>query len=84
MHPRTRSKLASFLFYVPFGLRMWKLFKGTGTALADLRRDYRLAGLTEAELAADPIQQFERWFAEGVSTGLEEKKMGIKGSNRTR
>lgn len=62
MRPKARSKLLSFLFYVPFGLRMWKLFKGTGTTIADLRRDYRLSGLEEKDLAADPFQQFGRWF----------------------
>jgi pyridoxamine 5'-phosphate oxidase len=72
VHPKTRSKLASFLFYVPFGLRMWKLFKGTGAAIADLRRDYRLAGLAEADLAPDPLQQFDRWFKDAQAADLLE------------
>lgn len=32
--------------------------------LADLRREYARAGLTEARAAADPIAQFQAWFAE--------------------
>jgi len=30
--------------------------------LADLRKDYTLHGLHEAEMAADPFHQFEQWF----------------------
>lgn len=72
MRPRTRSKLLSFLFYVPFGLRMWKLFKSSGTAVADLRRDYQLSGLEEKDLATDPLAQFERWFQDARTAGLLE------------
>ncbi|MFL6139789.1 MAG: pyridoxamine 5'-phosphate oxidase [Frankiaceae bacterium] len=35
--------------------------------VADLRRHYRLAGLAETDLAADPMTQFDRWFAEAVA-----------------
>ncbi|WP_329374214.1 pyridoxamine 5'-phosphate oxidase [Streptomyces sp. NBC_00669] len=31
-----------------------------------MRKQYRAAGLTEAELAADPYRQFARWFADAV------------------
>jgi pyridoxamine 5'-phosphate oxidase len=31
-------------------------------ALADLRREYNLAGLRRADLAPDPFTQFQRWF----------------------
>ncbi len=34
------------------------------TSPADLRRDYRRAGLTEADLAATWHEQFARWFAD--------------------
>jgi len=33
---------------------------------AAMRRQYREAGLTEAELADDPYEQFARWFADAV------------------
>jgi pyridoxamine 5'-phosphate oxidase len=33
-------------------------------SLADLRRDYSRAGLTEAELAATWVEQLDRWFAQ--------------------
>lgn len=36
------------------------------TALADLRREYALAGLRRADLSPDPIKQFELWFDEAV------------------
>lgn len=32
--------------------------------VSDLRREFGLAGLSEADLAADPILQFQRWFDE--------------------
>jgi pyridoxamine 5'-phosphate oxidase len=51
---------------------MWKLLKGTGTAVADLRRDYRLAGLEERDLAANPIAQFERWFNDALTAKVLE------------
>lgn len=72
MRPLTRSKLASFLFYVPFGFRMWKFFKGTGVAIADLRREYQLAGLKKSDLAADPLKQLEAWLNEAVTAELTE------------
>ena len=31
--------------------------------LAELRQEYTYAGLDEADLAADPVDQFRRWFA---------------------
>jgi len=34
--------------------------------LAELRREYTRAGLTEADLAPDPIQQFEMWFQQAL------------------
>ncbi len=33
-------------------------------SIADLRRDYSLSSLVEAELADDPIEQFTQWFAD--------------------
>lgn len=40
--------------------------------IAALRRDYALASLTEADVDADPIRQFERWFADAVSARVPE------------
>lgn len=31
-------------------------------SIADLRKDYALATLNEADVAADPVEQFSRWF----------------------
>jgi pyridoxamine 5'-phosphate oxidase len=42
------------------------------TRLADLRRSYQLGGLTEADLAADPIEQFGRWLKAALAAGLRE------------
>lgn len=40
--------------------------------LADLRRDYRKAALDETHVAADPIEQFTRWFDEATRAGVDE------------
>ena len=40
--------------------------------LADLRRDYSLAGLAEKDLARDPFRQFEKWFQEAEAAKLPE------------
>ena len=37
-----------------------------------MRRVYAMGGLGEADLLADPIQQFQRWFDEAVAAGLPE------------
>ena len=60
MRPHTRSKVASYLFYIPFALPIWKFFKGAGVKVADMRRNYQLAGLTETDLDPDPFKQFEK------------------------
>ncbi len=40
--------------------------------LADLRKDYSLAGLAEKDLARDPFRQFEKWFAEAGAAKIAE------------
>ena len=42
------------------------------TELADLRKNYALAGLSETDLAAYPFTQFEQWFAEAKRAGVIE------------
>ena len=37
-----------------------------------MRAQYRAEGLSEADLAEDPYQQFARWFAEAEASGLYE------------
>src|SRR5216683_1531269 len=41
-------------------------------SLADLRKDYTLAGLRRVELDADPIQQFRKWFQQALDAQLLE------------
>jgi pyridoxamine 5'-phosphate oxidase len=41
-------------------------------SLAELRIEYSLASLDECDVAADPIQQFEKWFAEAQAAQLLE------------
>jgi pyridoxamine 5'-phosphate oxidase len=40
--------------------------------LADYRRDYTQAGLDQADLAPDPLAQFQRWFEQASKAGLTE------------
>ena len=41
-------------------------------SLADLRKDYSLAGLLEKDLARDPFRQFEKWFQEAQAAKIHE------------
>ncbi|MEP6765725.1 MAG: pyridoxamine 5'-phosphate oxidase [Gemmatimonadaceae bacterium] len=41
-------------------------------SLADLRTDYRMASLTESDVLADPIAQFNKWFAEAQRAEIPE------------
>ncbi|MCF7734451.1 MAG: pyridoxamine 5'-phosphate oxidase [Cephaloticoccus sp.] len=41
-------------------------------SLADLRKDYSLAGLKEKDLAKDPFRQFDRWFQEAEAAKIAE------------
>jgi pyridoxamine 5'-phosphate oxidase len=43
-----------------------------GMALADMRKDYGIAGLLEKDLAKNPFQQFEKWFQEAEAAKLNE------------
>lgn len=45
---------------------------GVHLDLAALREDYARAGLDEADVAADPLVQFGRWFDDAVAAGLHE------------
>ena len=40
--------------------------------IENLRNDYRSASLSEKDVAADPISQFAKWFAEALDGGLYE------------
>ncbi len=39
-------------------------------SIADLRQEYRFAGLTEAEAGADPVRLFERWFQDALDADV--------------
>jgi pyridoxamine 5'-phosphate oxidase len=46
--------------------------EGLAVELADLRQDYGRAGLCEADLHPDPIEQFKRWLQDASAAGLRE------------
>jgi pyridoxamine 5'-phosphate oxidase len=51
--------------------------------LASLRRTYALSSLDEGAVDADPIQQFERWFADAVTAeALEPNAMTLATASR--
>ncbi|TVR46842.1 MAG: pyridoxamine 5'-phosphate oxidase [Puniceicoccaceae bacterium] len=56
---------------LPGALTFWKAARDTPVRLADLRRNYTLAGLDESDLAADPLEQLQRWLREAVEAGGE-------------
>jgi pyridoxamine 5'-phosphate oxidase len=41
-------------------------------AIADIRKDYKLASLDEGDVASNPIDQFTRWWNEAVSSQIDE------------
>src|SRR4051812_10536972 len=53
-------------------------------ALHEMRRDYRMAGLTEDDVAADPFTQFRAWFAEVTGErGSEPNAMTVATADAT-
>ena len=40
--------------------------------VANLRKEYTRAGLAEADVAPDPVEQFRRWFDVALAAGLHE------------
>ena len=41
-------------------------------AIADIRKDYKLASLEEVDVAANPFDQFTRWWNEAVASQIDE------------
>jgi pyridoxamine 5'-phosphate oxidase len=41
-------------------------------SVADLRKEYMLRGLNEADVDADPFRQFRAWFDQALAAGLPE------------
>jgi pyridoxamine 5'-phosphate oxidase len=40
--------------------------------IASLRKEYTNAGLLESDVAADPVEQFDRWFGQAIAAGIRE------------
>jgi pyridoxamine 5'-phosphate oxidase len=45
--------------------------------LAELRKEYALAGLSEKDLARDPFRQFEKWFQEVEAARIPEPNAAV-------
>ncbi|HMK05398.1 MAG TPA: pyridoxamine 5'-phosphate oxidase [Ferruginibacter sp.] len=41
-------------------------------SIADLRKDYKMRTLLEADVAADPVEQFSKWWDDALKSGIEE------------
>jgi pyridoxamine 5'-phosphate oxidase len=50
----------------------WVRSRPVAKAIADLRKDYRLASLNEADVDADPMRQFDKWLKEAIAADLPE------------
>ncbi|WP_216902434.1 pyridoxamine 5'-phosphate oxidase [Synechococcus sp. CCY 9618] len=48
---------------------------------AQLRRDYRRAELRRGDLAADPVEQFRRWFDQALAAELSEPNAMVLGTS---
>ena len=42
------------------------------SSIADLRQNYTRAGLSEADINSDPIEQFRTWFGQAKDSDLME------------
>ena len=40
--------------------------------IADIRKDYKLASLEEADVATNPFDQFTRWWNDAVASQIDE------------
>src|ERR1017187_8507747 len=49
-------------------------------SLAELRKEYTLAGLSEKDLARDPFRQFEKWFQEVQAAKIPEPNAAALGT----
>jgi len=41
-------------------------------SIADLRKDYMLRTLLETDVAADPVEQFSKWWDDALKSGIDE------------
>jgi len=73
--PAPRPRFASYFLGLPGALRVWKWFSHSKArlALADMRQEYALAGLAEADAPVDdPWPLWTKWFEEAVKSGIRE------------
>src|SRR5437868_10364493 len=52
-------------------------------AIADLRKEYTLAGLNESDLDANPIQQFKKWLQQALEVVPEPNAMVLATADKS-
>lgn len=72
MKSNLRPWLTRWLLRTPAALRWWEMAAQTRSALAGMRRDYRLSSLDEQGAAPEPVLQFEKWLGEAVAARMPE------------
>ncbi len=55
-----------------FNFALMEKYHYMNTNIADIRKDYSLLALNETDIAADPIEQFSRWWNDAVRSEIHE------------
>ncbi len=51
---------------------MYDKYERMNASIADIRKDYKLRSLNEADVANNPIDQFTRWWDEAIKSNIDE------------
>ena len=62
----------NILFLLAYLIQLCILNVIAMNSLADIRKDYKMQTLDEAEAEADPIRQFDKWWQDALSSSIEE------------
>ena len=52
-------------------------------SLADLRKDYLQASLSESDVASDPFKQFSTWFDQAIKADVAEPQCHEPGNSQS-
>ena len=48
------------------------------SSIADIRKDYKLRSLSEHDVAANPIDQFTKWWDEAIASNIDGNGRGFE------